>query len=136
MARFCRMLGTLLKSGVPLIGALNVARRSIANQTLVDAMTGSIDRVRQGDRLAVSLADCKDLFPGSVLEMVSVGEESGRLDQELLRISTVTEGDLDRRLRTAVALVEPLLLFLMAGLIGTIFIGMVIPIFTLQEYIK
>jgi type II secretory pathway component PulF len=68
--------------------------------------------------------------------MISVAEESGKLDGELIRIADVTEGDLDRQLKTAVAMAEPLMLFVIAGFIGTIFIGMVIPIFTLQEHIK
>src|SRR5204862_3085983 len=103
MARFCRMLGTLLNAGVPLVQALNVARKSIGNQILVDAVAQSIERVQEGGRLGESLAECKDLFSGSVVEMVSVAEESGRLDAELVRISNVTEGDLDRQLKTAVA---------------------------------
>jgi type II secretory pathway component PulF len=136
MARFCRMLGTLLAAGVPLINGLNVARRSIGNQILVDAVSHSIDQVKEGKALGASLSECRTLFAGSVLEMISVAEESGRLDQELVRIANVTEGDLDRRLKTAVALAEPLMLFIIAGFIGTIFIGMVIPIFTIQDYIK
>jgi type II secretory pathway component PulF len=136
MARFCRMLGTLLGAGVPLISGLNVARRSIGNQILVDAVSESIERVKEGKPLGTSLSDCRRLFSGSVLEMISVAEESGRLDQELVRIANVTESDLDRQLKTAVAMAEPLMLFLIAGFIGTIFIGMVIPIFTLQDYIK
>lgn len=136
MARFCRMLGTLLGAGVPLISGLNVARRSIGNQILVDAVSNSIDRVKEGKPLGPSLSDCGTLFTGSVLEMISVAEESGRLDQELVRIANVTEGDLDRQLKTAVALAEPLMLFFIAAFIGTIFIGMVIPIFSLQDYIK
>jgi type II secretory pathway component PulF len=136
MARFCRMLGTLLAAGVPLINGLNVARRSIGNQILVDAVANSIDRVREGKALGPSLAECRTLFAGSVVEMISVAEESGRLDQELVRIANTTEGDLDRQLKTAVALAEPLMLFCIAGFIGTIFIGMVIPIFSLQDYIK
>jgi type II secretory pathway component PulF len=136
MARFCRMLGTLLGAGVPLIQGLNVARKSIGNQILVDAVSSSIERVQQGGQLGTSLAECKGLFPSSVLEMVSVAEESGRLDQELLRIANVTEGDLDRQLKTAVAFAEPLLLFFIAAFIGTIFISMVLPIFSMQDYIK
>ena len=136
MARFCRMLGTLLGAGVPLVQGLNVARKSIGNQILVDAVAQSIERVQQGGQLGASLADCKGLFPSSVLEMVSVAEESGKLDQELIRIANVTEGDLDRELKTAVSLAEPLMLFLIASFIGTIFIGMVLPIFSLQEHIK
>jgi type II secretory pathway component PulF len=136
MARFSRMLGTLLGAGVPLINALNVARRSIGNQVLVDAVCNSIERVKEGKQLGPSLADCRTLFSGSVVEMISVAEESGKLDQELVRIANVTEGDLDRQLKAAVAMAEPLMLFFIAGFIGTIFIGMVIPIFTLQDYIK
>jgi len=136
MSRFCRMLGTLLGAGVPLVQGLNVARKSIGNQVLVDAVSQSIERVQQGGQLGASLADCRGLFSGSVLEMISVAEESGRLDQELVRIANVTEGDLDRELKTAVAFAEPLMLFLIAGFIGTIFISMVLPIFTLQQYIK
>ncbi|MSU57219.1 MAG: type II secretion system F family protein [Pedosphaera sp.] len=136
MSRFCRMLGTLLGAGVPLINGLNVARRSIGNQILVDAVSNSIDRVKEGKALGVSLGECRALFAGSVLEMISVAEESGKLDQELVRIANVTEGDLDRQLKTAVALAEPLMLFFIAAFIGTIFVGMVLPIFTLQDYIK
>ncbi|MCC6819196.1 MAG: type II secretion system F family protein [Verrucomicrobiota bacterium] len=136
MARFCRMLGTLLGASVPLVQALNVARKSIGNQILVDAVSQSIDQVSAGGQLGQSLANCRGLFPGSVLEMIAVAEESGRLDQELVRIANVTESDLDRELKTAVAFAEPLMLFFIAGFIGTIFIGMVIPIFTLQEHIK
>jgi type II secretory pathway component PulF len=136
MARFCRMLGTLLGAGVPLVQGLNVARKSIGNQILVDAVAQSIERVQQGGQLGASLAECKGLFPGSVVEMIAVAEESGKLDQELVRIANVTEGDLDRQLKTAVAFAEPLLLFFIAAFIGTIFISMVLPIFTMQEYIK
>jgi type II secretory pathway component PulF len=136
MARFCRMLGTLLGAGVPLVQALNVGRKSLGNQILVDAVTKAIERVQQGGRLGQCLAECGGLFPASALEMVSVAEESGRLDVELVRIAGVTESDLDRHLKTAVAFAEPLMLFLIAGFIGTIFIGMLLPIFSLEQYIK
>jgi type II secretory pathway component PulF len=136
MARFCRMLGTLIGAGVPLVHGLNVARRSIGNQILVDAVAQSIERVQQGGRLGQSLADCKRLFPGSVLEMISVAEESGKLDTELVRIAAETENDLDRNLKTAVAFAEPLMLFLIAGFIGTIFIGMLLPVLSMSENIK
>jgi type II secretory pathway component PulF len=136
MARFCRMLGTLLGAGVPLVQSLGVARRSIGNQILVDAVSNSIETVKEGGQLAKSLGECRLLFSGSTLEMISVAEESGKLDVELVRIANTTEGDLDRQLKTAVAFAEPMMLFFIAGFIGTIFIGMVLPIFTLQEYIK
>jgi type II secretory pathway component PulF len=68
--------------------------------------------------------------------MVSVAEESGRLDTELVRIASVTDVDLDRHLKTAVAFAEPLMLFLIAGFIGVIFIGMLLPVLSMSEYIK
>ena len=136
MARFCRMLGTLLQAGVPLINALNVSRRSIGNQVLIDAVSESIDRVKEGKPLGTSLAQNRSLFPGAIVEMISVAEESGKLDVELMRIANVTEGDLDRELKAVVALAEPVMLFVIAAFIGTIFIGMVLPIFSLQDHIK
>jgi type IV pilus assembly protein PilC len=136
MARFTRMLGTLLGAGVPLINALNVARRSIGNQILVDAVSESIDRVKEGGALGASLGRNSKLFPGTIIEMITVAEESGRIDQELMRIAVVTEADVDRGLKTAVALAEPLMLFFIAAFIGTIFIGMVYPIFSVTDNIK
>jgi type II secretory pathway component PulF len=136
MARFCRMLGTLLEAGVPLISALRVACESLGNQTLIDALLGSIEKVKKGSSLAEGLRDCPQVFPETVVEIVGVAEETGRLGPELLRVALSTEAELDRRLRTTVALVEPLMLFGMAAFIGTIFVGMVIPIFALQDYIK
>ena len=136
MARFCRMLGTLLNAGVSLINALSVARRSLGYQVLVDLVADATERVKKGEALGAALADCRVLFGGSTLEMIKVAEESGRLDAELIRIAAATEVTLDRNLKTAVALAEPLMLFGIAGLIGTIFIGMVIPIFSIQDQIK
>jgi type II secretory pathway component PulF len=136
MARFCRMLGTLLGAGVSLVSGLNVARRSLGYQTLIDLVAESTERVTKGESLAASLAGARAIFTGSSLEMISVAEESGRLDHELIRLAGTTEITLDRQLKTAVSLAEPLMLFAIAGFIGVIFIGMVIPIFTIQDYIK
>ena len=68
--------------------------------------------------------------------MISVAEESGKLDSELVRIAVGTENDLDRNLKTAVAFAEPLMLFFIAGFIGTIFIGMLLPVLSMSSNIK
>ena len=136
LVRFSRMLGTLLGAGVPLVTALRVAQEAIGNQTLSDAVAQAIEEVKRGSSLSRSLAPCRSLFPPSVIEMIAVAEESGRLSSELIRLAHNYENELDRRLRTLVALAEPLLLFLMASLIGTIVVGMLLPIFTLQDLIK
>jgi len=136
LVRFCRMLGTLLGSGVPLVTALTVAREALGNQTLADAVTGAVEQVQRGAALAPSLAGEPRLFPGAVVEMVAVAEQSGRLDRELQRLAGSYEGELDRRLRMLVSLAEPAFLFVMAAFVGTVVIGMLLPVFTLQELIR
>lgn len=136
LVRFSRMLGTLVGAGVPLVTALRVAREAIGNQTLSDAVARSIEEVQHGVPLARSLAGTPQLFPASAVEVVAIAEETGRLDQELLRLAKTYEQDLDRHLRTLVSLAEPLLLFVMAGIVGTIVIGMLLPVFTLQDIVQ
>lgn len=136
LVRFCRMLGTLVGAGVPLIASLRVAKEAIGNQVLADTVTESIESVQKGQPLARSLENCRVLFPPAVIEMISVAEESGRLDQELTRLAGAYENELDRHLKMMVTLLEPALLFLMAVLVGTVVIGMLLPIFNLQELIR
>jgi len=136
LVRFCRMLGTLVGSGVPLVAALRVAKEAIGNQVLADTVDSAIDDVQRGTSLARSLEGCRELFPTSVIEMISVAEESGRLDKELTRLAGAYEQELDRYLKMLVAMAEPALLFVMAALVGTIVIGMILPIFNMQELIR
>jgi type II secretory pathway component PulF len=136
LVRFTRMLGTLVGAGVPLIASLRVAREAIGNQTLADTVSSAIDEVQRGQALSKSLANNPRLFPASVVEMIAVAEETGRLDKELLRIATTYETDLDRQLRLLVSIGEPMMLFLMAGVIGTVVVGMLLPILNLQDVVK
>lgn len=136
LVRFCRMLGTLVKAGVPLIAALRTSKEAIGNQILAHTVTDAIEKVRHGRSLARSLADCPELFPASVIEMVAVAEETGRLDVELVRLADAYEQQLDRHLKMMVTLLEPAMLFVMAILVGTVVIGMLLPIFNLQELIR
>jgi len=136
LVRFTRMLGTLLGAGVPLVASLRVAKEAIGNQTLADTVGHAIDEVQRGVPLSKALATGSKLFPPSVIEMVAVAEETGRLDKELVRLSGAYEADLDRQLRMLVALAEPALLFCMAAVIGTVVVGMLLPVFNLQDLIK
>jgi type II secretory pathway component PulF len=136
LVRFCRMLGTLVGAGVPLVTSLKVANEAIGNQTLSDALDETVKKVRNGAALSAGMAGCPQLFPPSVIEMVSVAEATGRLDQELMRLSTAYEEELDRRLSMLVAQAEPALLFIMAILVGLVIMGMLLPVFNLQELIR
>lgn len=136
LVRFCRMLGTLVGAGVPLIASLKVARAAVGNQTLTDAVDRAITNVQEGAPLAKSLGECPQLFPTSVVEMVSVAEESGRISEELVRMALEFEEDLDRRLRVLVSLAEPAMLFIMAALVGAIVVGMLLPVFDLWDAVQ
>ena len=136
LVRFTRMLGTLLQAGVPLVASLRVAKEAIGNQTLADTVNHAIEEVQRGTALSRALATGGRLFPPSVIEMVAVAEETGRLDKELVRLSAAYEADLDRQLRMLVALAEPALLFCMAAVIGTVVVGMLLPVFNLQDLVK
>ncbi|MHC4712039.1 MAG: type II secretion system F family protein [Planctomycetota bacterium] len=136
LVRFCRILGTLLGAGVALVPALRVAREAVGNESLADVIGRAVDDVQRGASLSKSLAASQQLIPTAVVEMVAVAEESGRLDKELVRVAGAYEARLDRRLRMLVALAEPALLFLMAGIVGAVVIGMLLPVFTLQDLIR
>jgi type II secretory pathway component PulF len=136
LVRFTRMLGTLVGAGVSLVTSLRTAREAIGNQTLADSISHAIEQVQRGVALSTALASSPKLFPASVVEMIAVAEETGRLDKELMRIATTYEADLDRQLRLLVAVGEPMMLFLMAGVIGTIVVGMLLPILNLQDVVK
>jgi type II secretory pathway component PulF len=136
LVRFCRMLGTLVGAGVPLVASLRTAREAIGNQTLADTVLHAIEEVQRGQALSKSLASSPKLFPASVIETIAVAEETGRLDKELVRLAGSYEGDLERQLRMLVAVAEPLLLFMMASVIGTVVVGMLLPVFNLQDLIK
>jgi type II secretory pathway component PulF len=129
------MLGTLVGAGVPLVSALRTAKESLGNQTLADAMTIAIEEVQRGTPLSRSLAATPILFPPSVIEMIAIAEETGRLDKELQRLSLAFEGELDRNLRMLVAFIEPMVLFASALMIGLIVLSMLLPILTLQDVV-
>jgi type II secretory pathway component PulF len=136
LVRFCRMLGTLVGAGVPIVASLRVAREAIGSQVLADTVSHAIEEVQRGTALSKSLASSEQLFPASVVETIAVAEETGRLDKELVRLAGAFESDLDRQLRMLVAVIEPLLLFVMASIIGMVVVGMLLPIFNLQDMVK
>jgi type II secretory pathway component PulF len=136
LVRFCRLLGTLIQSGVPLIVALRTARDALGSVTLTDAVDHAVDSVKSGESLARSLSACKQLFPAPVVETIAIAEETGRLDAELIRVADQYEKELNRRLTNLVAVIEPLMLLVMATIVGTIVVSMLLPIFTLQDLIN
>ncbi len=128
VARFCRVLGTLLHNGVPILSSLHIAKDATGNRVISDAIAQAADHVSSGRSLAQPLAQCGQ-FPADVLEMIAVGEEANNLEQVLVGIADKMERQTNRQLDLVVRLLEPLMLVIMAGIILFLLIALMLPIF-------
>lgn len=126
VARFCRILGTMLGNGIPLIQAMRISRDAAGHPLLEEAIDAATDAVRHGDPLATPLGR-SGLFDEDVVEMISVGESANNLDEVLVGIAETIERRVDRLLAIALRLMEPLLLLLLAGVVMFIFVALVVP---------
>jgi general secretion pathway protein F len=131
-ARFCRTLGTLLKSGVPILQAMNNARDVISNKVIAAAIDAVSAGAKEGKGIAVPLADTK-VFPPLALSMIKVGEETGQLDAMLMKIATTYEKSLNVAIKRFVNLLEPAMILIMGLIIGFIVVAMLLAIFSITE---
>lgn len=127
VARFCRILGTLLKNGVPILQSLRIAKDATGNRVLTDAIASAADSVSTGKSLAAPLGQSKQ-FPAEVIEMISVGEEANNLEHVLINVADTMERRTHRLLELAVRLLEPLMLIVMAAMILFVVIGLLLPV--------
>ncbi len=132
IARFCRILGTLLTNGVPMLQSMEISRDAIGHPLLAAAIDQASDAVRAGESLARPLGD-SHLFPDDVAEMISVGESANNLDEVLLTIAETIEKRVDRMLNLFVRLMEPALLLCLAGVVLFIFMALVVPMLRLSS---
>ncbi len=128
ISRFCRVLGTLLHNGVPMLNALRISKDATGNLVLSEAIGTAAERISSGKSLARPLAESGH-FPIDVIEMISVGEEANNLEQVLIQVAEKMERYTQRRLDLAVRLLEPLLLVLMAAVILFVMVALLLPIF-------
>lgn len=128
ISRFCRVLGTLLRNGVPLLRALEISSGSAGNVVLAQAIRASGENVSSGDTLAKPLAEC-GLFPRSVMAMIRIAEESNTLDDVLVKIADALDRDNARRIDMMLRLVEPAILVVIGGMILFVLSAMLLPVF-------
>jgi len=131
-ARFCRTLGTLLRSGVPLLQALNNARDVINNQVIASAIDAVSAGAKEGKGIAVPLSSA-NVFPPLALSMIKVGEETGQLDNMLMKVASTYEKSLNVAIKRFVSLLEPAMILSMGLIIGFIVISMLMAIFSITE---
>ena len=131
VSRFCRILGTLLKNGVPIIRSLEISSESTGNRVLAEAILESAENISSGETLAKPLADC-GVIPRPVMAMISVAEESNTLDDVLVNIADGIDRKTSRQLDILVRMMEPMMLLAMGLVIMFVLIGLLLPIFEMS----
>jgi general secretion pathway protein F/type IV pilus assembly protein PilC len=135
ITRFCRILGTMLANGVPILRALDIAKDATGSEVLGQSIVEAGDAVREGRPLADPLRSC-GLIPIEIVEMIAVAEESNQLDRVLVQVADTVEKRTNRQVDTAVHLIEPIILVFMALMVGAIALALLFPIFTMADQFK
>jgi len=132
LSRFARTLGTLVKSGVSLLPALKIVENTIGNLVLAKLISQVAEETRGGDSLAAPLRKL-GVFPRTVVQMINVGEETGKLDEMLLKVADIEERHMRARTKTLISLLAPALILVVGALVGFMVIALLLPIFKLSR---
>jgi type IV pilus assembly protein PilC len=127
LARFARTLATLLVSGVPILQAMETVAGTVGNEIISEAIMNARARIREGDRINEPLEKSK-MFPPMVVHMISIGEESGALDQMLSKIAEFYEAEVEAQLASLTAAIEPIMIVFLGVCVGFIVIAMFMPL--------
>jgi type IV pilus assembly protein PilC len=132
LSRFSRTFATLIKSGVPILGALEIVAETAGNAVIAEVVENAKENVRQGHTLAEPLMESK-VFPPMVTRMVQIGEKSGSLEQLLEKISDFYDDQVSAAVKTLTSMIEPIMIGIMGFLVGGIVLAVFLPIFELQK---
>ncbi|MBM3966163.1 MAG: type II secretion system F family protein, partial [Planctomycetes bacterium] len=132
VSRACRVLGTMLKNGVPLLRSLRISSESTGNILLAEAMMKSAENVTAGDSLSKPLA-ASGLIPPQVMAMIRVAEESNTLDDVLVKIADRIDGRIERKLEVMVRMIEPMMLIFIGGMVLFVIVGVLLPVFEMNS---
>src|SRR3989344_3577968 len=136
LARFARILGSLLKSGIPIVEGLDVAGNSLDNLPYRELIIKSGSEVRLGKNLTETLSKDEKLFPVLVVQMLQVGEESGPVEEMLGQLAVHYEEEVDTIMKNLSSIIEPLLLLFIGGIVGILAVALISPIYSISQSIK
>ena len=134
IAKFSRTLGTLIKSGVPILQGLETVAKTAGNKIIERAINASRDSIKEGGRISDPLKKA-NIFPPMVIQMISVGEETGGLDNMLNKIADFYDEEVDVAVKGLTSMIEPLIMIVLGLVIGTIVIAMMMPMFSMGEMV-
>jgi type IV pilus assembly protein PilC len=130
VARFTRTLGTLIASGVPILGGLEITARTAGNKVIAEAIMSARASIREGETVAAPLK-ASNVFPPMVTQMIAVGEQTGALDEMLTKIAVFYEQEVDTAVDTLTSIIEPVMIVVMGGIVGGMVVAMYLPMFKL-----
>lgn len=130
VARFTRTMGTMLASGVPIIDALEIVSKASGNKIIEGALIFVKERVAEGSQLADPLIQAQ-IFPNMVVQMIAVGESTGAMDVMLTKIADFYDDEVEAAVEGLTSMMEPLMMVILGGIVGTILVAMYLPIFTI-----
>jgi len=134
VARFTRTLGTLISSGVPILDGLAITARTAGNQVVHNAVVATRVSIREGQTIAEPLRQ-SEVFPPMVVQMISIGEETGALDEMLEKIADFYEEEVDTAVDGLTSIIEPIMIVVMGGIVGGMVVAMYLPIFKMVNVI-
>jgi type IV pilus assembly protein PilC len=135
VARFTRTLGTLIASGVPILGGLEITARTAGNKVIAEAIMTARASIREGETVSAPLK-ASGVFPPMVVQMISVGEQTGALDEMLTKIAVFYEAEVDTAVDTLTSIIEPVMIVVMGGIVGTMVVAMYLPMFKLISVVS
>ena len=132
LSRFARYLGTLMAAGVPILSALDIVR-GVTDNVLIDTAIGDIkENIRKGENISTPMSEY-NIFPAMMVQMTAVGERTGTLDANLIKISDFYDSEVDNSIEMLLSILEPIMLLVVALLVGTIVIAMYLPLFNIYQ---
>jgi type IV pilus assembly protein PilC len=132
VARFARTLGTLITSGVPILQSLRITKETIGNEVIENAIQKVHDSIKEGETIAAPLDEAK-VFPPMVVNMIDVGEETGSLDQMLMKVADIYDAEVEAAVEGLLRLMEPAMIIFLGVVIGFIVLSLYLPIFSLAD---
>lgn len=134
IARFSRTFGALTRSGVPILTSLEIVRDTSGNQVVANAIDAAREEVQQGGMISIALLK-KAVFPAMAIQMMTIGEETGQLDAMLMKIADFYEDEVEQAVKALTSILEPLMIVVVGGMVGTILLAMYLPMFKVYDSI-
>ena len=132
VARFCRTFGSLSRSGVPILTALEIVRDTAGNKVIANAVDAARQEIQSGGMISLALQR-ENVFPVMAIQMISIGEETGEIDTMLMKVADFYEDEVEQAVKALTSIMEPIMIVVLGGMVGSILVAMYLPMFKVME---